>query len=115
MGDNFCCTFSEMETKTMNLNHPARTDREDEKKMLPCRYYINGYCHKGNRCRFYHPVGTNFHCAIKVPPMPETFVLSPGDIRTNRILQGQGDHVPSMNGGSTPSQSKCICIFYSLE
>ncbi|CAG7730341.1 unnamed protein product [Allacma fusca] len=52
---------------------PLRLDREDEKKMLPCRFFANGYCHKGNRCRFYHPLNTALNSIIRVPPLPPHF------------------------------------------
>jgi len=48
-------------------------EREEEKRMLPCRFFSNGFCHRGNRCRFYHPGMSNINNSIRVPPMPQGF------------------------------------------
>ena len=47
------------------------SDRDEEKKMLPCRFFGNGFCHRGNRCRFYHPVNANLGTSFCVPPLPQ--------------------------------------------
>ena len=46
---------------------------EEDKRMLPCRFFSSGFCHKGNRCRFYHPSPSNMSTAIQVPPLPAGF------------------------------------------
>jgi len=66
---------------------PLRLDREDEKKMLPCRFFANGYCHKGNRCRFYHPLNMGMNSIIRVPPLPPHFSGSGGGNEIGRQSQ----------------------------
>ncbi|CAL8143890.1 unnamed protein product [Orchesella dallaii] len=53
--------------------NPARIDREDERRMLPCRNFLDGFCPKGSRCRFYHPVPSAIPTVIRVPNLPASF------------------------------------------
>ncbi|ODN01084.1 Zinc finger protein-like, C3H1 type-like 3 [Orchesella cincta] len=53
--------------------NPARIDREDERRMLPCRNFLDGFCPKGSRCRFYHPAPSAIPTVIRVPNLPSSF------------------------------------------
>jgi len=65
--------------------NPARIDREDERRMLPCRNFLDGFCPKGSRCRFYHPVPSAIPTVIRVPNLPSSF---------QQNNQGRGGHFP---------------------
>ena len=48
-------------------NSPIQSQNRptDDSSRATCRYFIRGKCHRGERCRFYHPRSSDITPAIK--------------------------------------------------
>ncbi|OXA57730.1 Zinc finger CCCH domain-containing protein 32 [Folsomia candida] len=98
------------------ISNPSRIDRDDEKRMLPCRYFLAGFCHKGPRCKFFHP---NMHIRepfIRVPDLPSSFSVIPQPGRPRRegvqslLNMTRPRSRPSTDGGGfqTPASTNSV-------
>jgi len=85
----------------------------EEQMMLPCRFYVNGFCANGARCRFYHPSPAQLPRAIHVPPLPADFGSQEGMMRGgNRPAERSGSGYgyappPSFDFVSAPRPTQC--------